>query len=312
MAAKDRKDNEIYLTRIFDAPVKTVWEAWTDPKQVGKWWGPRGFTITTHSMDVKTGGTWSYVMHGPDGTDYVNKTKFLEVEKYARMVYDHGGNDDRPALFRVTVSFSETDGKTKMEMAMALATAEAAKETKKFIKKAGGDSTWDRLAEYVTSEDRFVINRSFDVSLDTMFDLWIRPEHLSRWLPPTGFNMEFINTDVREGGTSFFSMTGPQMKMYGKVNFREIRRPDRIVSTQVFCDEQGNVSRHPAAPLFPETMLRVVTFADEGEGRTRVTVCWNIFGEATEAERKAFREAKGGMTAGWTGSFDKLEELIKA
>jgi uncharacterized protein YndB with AHSA1/START domain len=127
MAAKN-KPNEIYLTRIYDAPLKMVWEAWTDPKQVGKWWGPRGYTLTTSSMDVKTGGTWSYVMHGPDGTDYVNKTKYLEVEKYTRMVYDHGGNDDRPALFRVTVDFTETKGKTKIEMVMALATAEAAQE----------------------------------------------------------------------------------------------------------------------------------------------------------------------------------------
>ncbi len=94
------KPNELYITRLYDAPVKAVWDAWTDPKKVALWWGPRGFTLTTHSKDLRTGGHWSYTMHGPDGTDYQNKTLYLEVEKYSRLVYDHGGNDDRPPLFR--------------------------------------------------------------------------------------------------------------------------------------------------------------------------------------------------------------------
>src|SRR5687768_5308946 len=148
MAAKN-SSNEIKIIRMYDAPVKTVWEAWTDPAQAAKWWGPRGFTLTTHSKDLKTGGSWAYTMHGPDGTDYPNKTKYLEVEKYKRLVYDHGGIDDRPPMFRVTVNFEEKNGKTFMDMTMALPTPEAATETRKFIKKAGGDSTWDRLAEYL-------------------------------------------------------------------------------------------------------------------------------------------------------------------
>jgi uncharacterized protein YndB with AHSA1/START domain len=87
---------------------------------VAGWWGPRGFTLTTHSKDLKPGGSWNYTMHGPDGVDYPNKAHYLEVEKYSKLVYDHGGNDDRPPLFRVTVLFSEIKGKTKMEMSMTL------------------------------------------------------------------------------------------------------------------------------------------------------------------------------------------------
>ena len=127
--AEKNKSNEIQITRLYDAPVKTVWEAWTDPKQVAKWWGPRGFTLTTHSKDLKAGGSWSYTMHGPDGKDYHNKTIYHEVEKYSRLVYDHGGNDDQPPLFRVTAKFSEIKGKTKMELSFKLPTPEAAEET---------------------------------------------------------------------------------------------------------------------------------------------------------------------------------------
>src|ERR1700754_2632600 len=166
------KPNEIQIIRVYDAPVKAVWEAWTDPAQVAKWWGPRGFTLTTHSKDLRPGGHWSYTMHGPDGTDYENRTLYHEVKEHEKLVYDHGGNDAPPPLFRVTALFSETGGKSKLEMSMTLPTPEAAEEARKFIKKAGGNSTWDRLAEYLEHEasgkEQFVINRSFDVPLETM------------------------------------------------------------------------------------------------------------------------------------------------
>src|SRR5581483_6538599 len=136
---------------------------------------------------LKTGGHWHYTMHGPDGTDWPNHTQYLEVEKHTKLVYDHGGNADRPPLFRVTVLFSESKGKTKMDMRMALPTPEAAEETRKFIKKAGGDATWDRLAEHLekmsSGKEKFVINRSFDAPLEAMYAMWTDPKHLAQWMP---------------------------------------------------------------------------------------------------------------------------------
>jgi uncharacterized protein YndB with AHSA1/START domain len=314
MAAKN-KSNEIKITRIYDAPVKTVWDAWTDPKQAAHWWGPRGFTITTHSKDLKPGGIWHYTMHGPDGVDYPNKTKYLEVEKYSRLVYDHGGNDERAPLFRVSVLFTEVKGKTKMDMSMALPTPEAAEETRKFIKKAGGDSTWDRLAEYLEHEssgkEKFVINRTFDVPLNVMYEVWTDPKHFSQWLPPVGFNMQFIKADIKPGGSSFYVMTGEGgAKMYGKAQYLQMEKPHRLVYTQQFADEKGNVARHPMAPTWPETMLTTVTLSEEGPDRTRVTIEWEVHGAATPQEHETFKTAKAGMTQGWTGSFDKLESYL--
>lgn len=85
------KANELKITRVYDAPVRLVWEAWTDPEQVAQWWGPRGFTLTTHSKELRPGGHWSYTMHGPDGTDYENRTIYHEVEECAKLVYDQIG-----------------------------------------------------------------------------------------------------------------------------------------------------------------------------------------------------------------------------
>ena len=313
MAAKARS-NEIRITRVYDAPVRAVWDAWTDPEQVAKWWGPRGFTLTTHSKDLRPGGSWVYTMHGPDGTDYPNKTPYLEVEECAKLVYDHGGNDDRPPLFRVQVLFSENDGKTTMEMCMTMATPEAAEEIGKFIKKAGGNATWDRLAEYLEHEssgkDSFVINRSFDAPLETLFDMWTDPAHLAKWLAPAGFDMQFIHCDIRTGGRSFYSMSGHGFTMFGRAEYLEIVKPHRIVYTQQFCDEQQNIACHPMAPTWPETLLTKIQLIAEGPDRTRVTVTSIPYGGVKVEELAAFVKERGGMTQGWTGSFDALETYL--
>lgn len=313
---KENQSNEIKITRIYDAPVKVVWQAWTDPAQVAQWWGPRGFTITTHSKNLKPGGIWHYTMHGPDGKDWPNKTLYHEVEECARLVYDHGATDETDPLFRVTVLFSEVKGKTKMDMTMTLPTPEQAEQTRKFIKQAGGDATWDRLAEYLGKEtqnkDKFVINRSFDAPLDLMFKMWTDPEHVSNWSSPTGFRMEYINVDIRPGGSSFYLMTNDaDVTMYGGVNYLEVQKPNRIVYTQHFADKDGNLSRHPMAPTWPAHMLTVVTLAEEAPNKTRVTIEWEPHGDFTSEELEMFIKAKPGMTQGWTGSLDKLEDHLK-
>jgi uncharacterized protein YndB with AHSA1/START domain len=313
-ATNDSK--EIRIVRIYDAPLKAVWDAWTDPDQVAQWWGPRGFSITTHSKDLRPGGNWIYTMHGPDGVDYPNSTLYLEVEPLAKLVYDHGGNDERPPLFRVTVLFAEVDGKTRMDMSMGLASADAAAQTRQFIKQVGGNSTWDRLAEYLakrlSDREQFVIARSFDAPLELMFDMWTRPEHFSRWLAPTGFDMRFIRPDIRTGGTSLYCMSGNGLTMYGRAHYEEIRRPDRLVYTQQFCDEHENITRHPMAPAWPETMRTIVDLAAEGPDCTRVTVTWEVAGHPTAEEMAVFTSARAGMTQGWTGSFDKLDTVLAA
>lgn len=303
------------IIRVFDAPLKLVWDAWTDPVQVAQWWGPRGFTITTHSKDLRPGGHWNYTMHGPDGVDWPNVTQYHEVEPYRKLVYDHGASADRPALFRVTVFFSETGGKTTMDMTMSVPTAEALAEMRKVIRKANGNSTWDRLGEYLSKEtvgkERFFISRTFETSVDKMFSLWTDPRHLAQWNPPSGFTMEFKRCEIRSGGEGFYAMSGNGVTMYGRVKYIEIRRPDLLIYTQQFADEQGNVSRHPMAPTWPETMLTTVTLASEGPNQTRVTVMWEPFGNATAEEVATFVKARTGMMQGWTGSFDKLESYAE-
>ncbi len=312
---KENKSNELHLTRVYDAPVQAVWDAWTDLDQVAQWWGPRGFTITTHHKDLRPGGTWKYTMHGPDGVDYPNITLYHEVEPGAKLVYDHGATEDRPPLFRVTVTFSDVKGKTKMDMRMTLPTPEAAEEARIFIKKASGNSTWDRLAEYLgkesTGKEQFVIARSFDAPIDVVFEMWTNPDYFAKWLPPTGSTMQFIRSDITPGGTTFFVMTGAgDGKMYGRTKYLDIQKPNRIVYTQQFVDAEEKISRHPLLPTWPETMLTTVTLTEESPDQTRVLVTWEPYGAATPEEVGVFVQTRASMTQGWTGSFDKLETLL--
>lgn len=311
------KPNEIQIIRIYDAPVQLVWEAWTDLNHVEKWWGPRGFTLTTKSKDLRPGGKWIYTMHGPDGTDYPNITTYHEVVKYEKLVYDHGGNEERDKLFTVTVTFKEEQGRTVMNMISSLPTPEEARAMKEFIKKANGYSTWDRLAEYLenetTGKDVFIISRSFEADIDTVFDMWANPEHLSKWLAPQGSTMSYLKVEAREGGTSHYSMTNADGQiMYGKVNYQKIKPHHILVYTQSFCDKDGNLSKPPFLSTWPDTLKTTVTFAEEGKNETRITLQWEIYGDATEAERRAFHEMKSSMNGGWTGSLDKLESLLRS
>src|SRR5688500_17668783 len=73
------EDRELVITRLLNAPRELVFEAWTDPKQLLQWWGPKGFTNTFHTIEVKPGGVWKFIMHGPDGVNYPNQIIYHKI-----------------------------------------------------------------------------------------------------------------------------------------------------------------------------------------------------------------------------------------
>jgi uncharacterized protein YndB with AHSA1/START domain len=144
-------EREIVLSRLLDAPRELVFAAWTDPKQIVQWWGPRGFTTTTQEMSVTPGGVWRFVMHGPDGTDYKNKIIFTEVVKPERLVYRHAGEENTEDVkFHVTVTFEAQGRKTLLTMRSLFETAQERDEVvTKYGAIEGGKQTLERLAEHV-------------------------------------------------------------------------------------------------------------------------------------------------------------------
>jgi uncharacterized protein YndB with AHSA1/START domain len=146
-------DREIVISRIFDAPRELVWQAMTRPEHVVHWWGPRGFTTTIEEMDVRPGGTWKHVMHGPDGVDYPNKSIFTQVVEPERLVFSHGGRrEGGPGTsFVATWTFDAlAESKTKVTIHMVFASmADRDFVVKEFGAIEGGKQTLERLGEYL-------------------------------------------------------------------------------------------------------------------------------------------------------------------
>ena len=150
-AASDTADREIVVSRLIEAPPDLVFEAWTDPRHVAKWWGPRGFTTTTHEMDVRPGGDWRLTMHGPDGRDYYNHIVFDEVVRPERLVYRHvPETGTEPVSFQTTVTFVAQGSATLLSMRMLFPSAKARDYVaEKYGALEGAHQTIERLAEFV-------------------------------------------------------------------------------------------------------------------------------------------------------------------
>jgi uncharacterized protein YndB with AHSA1/START domain len=150
----DRDPRSIVGVRVFNAPRELVFSVWTDPKHLAQWWGPNGFTTTTHSFDMRPGGVWRFVMHGPDGRDYQNRITFEEIVPPERIVYRHGGGEDvEPVQFRQTVIFEDLGGRTRITWRGDFPSAA---ERDRVIKEYGADKglvqTLSRLADYVAAQ----------------------------------------------------------------------------------------------------------------------------------------------------------------
>lgn len=138
---------EIVITRIFDAPHEIVFDAWTKEEHLSKWWGPQGFTMTTQQFDLKPGGTWEFIMHGPDGVDFPNTNVFVEVVKPERIVIKHAVFPH----FLASVSFEELEGKTQLTYQTVFEETVAVFDKVKTYAVPGAEQTMDRLEEHLAS-----------------------------------------------------------------------------------------------------------------------------------------------------------------
>ena len=112
-------EGTVTLTRVIDAPRELVWQAWTDPKMLAQWFGPRGFTSSVTQLDVRVGGALRIVMHGPDGNDYPMKGVFREIVAPERLVFTNIAIDSEGKHLlegETTVTLTETRGRTTLTL----------------------------------------------------------------------------------------------------------------------------------------------------------------------------------------------------
>lgn len=316
MSKQTNSDREIVISRVIHAPRELVWQAWTDPKHVTNWWGPRGFSTTIKKMDFRVGGAWEHVMHGPDGANYPNKSIFKEIVPQERIVYSHGGGrEEGPgATFTATWTFEPVEaGKTRLTGRLVFPSAEARDfVVKEFGAIEGGKQTLERAAEYLAGmvSKPFVITREFNAPRDLVWKAWTELDQLMQWFGPKDFTMPKATLDFQPGGLFHYCLNTPDGKeLWGRFVYREIVPPTKLVWMNSFSDKDGGITSHPfTKDAWPRELLTVVTFAEQA-GKTTVTVNWLPF-DATDEERRVFEAARSGMAAGWGGTMERFETYV--
>jgi uncharacterized protein YndB with AHSA1/START domain len=168
----------------------------------------------------------------------------------------------------------------------------------------------------------FVISRVFDAPRDQVWKAWTEAERLKKWWGPAGFKVHTCKVDLRPGGIFHYGMTAPDgSDMWGKMAYREIEAPKKLVFINSFSDPKGGVARHPWHMSWPLEMLSTITFESLGRdagsdakgqgGKTKVTVHWVPADSSSELERKTFDEGRDSMKQGWGGTMNQLADHLK-
>lgn len=144
-----RSDLEIELSRVFNAPRRLVFEAYSKPEHVRRWWGLRGATLTTCDMDFRPGGAWRFVIREKDGNEYAFRGEYREVVPPERLVQTFEFEGMPGAVSVETLTFSEQDGKTTIKAVSRFDSIEARDGMIQSGMEQGAAETWDRLDEFV-------------------------------------------------------------------------------------------------------------------------------------------------------------------
>lgn len=150
-AVTESTERELVITRVFDAPRRLVFKAWTEPEHLMRWWGPKGFTLPSCKMDLRPGGTYRFHMRSPEGDDHWSQGVYREVVEPERLVLTGAWTaaDGKPISSEtlLTVTFEEHEGKTKLTLHQV-----GFESVKKRDSHQGGwSSSLERLAEYLAN-----------------------------------------------------------------------------------------------------------------------------------------------------------------
>lgn len=242
------------IKRLFNAPRELVFAAWTDPEQLARWWGPKGFTNPRCEADARPGGKIHIDMRAPDGVVYPMGGEFREVVPPKKLVFTSSALDaDGNAMFvnLNTVLFDDFgDGRTMLTVRAQV--IEQTPEAARYLKgmNLGWSLSIDRLEAFVdahadirvgprvqpgydnadATSRQLIATRVFNASRDLCFRMWTEPEHVAQWWGPNGFTTTVYQMDVRPGGTWLLAMHGPNGVDYiSKSSYVEIVPSERIV-----------------------------------------------------------------------------------
>ena len=286
---------EIVKNRTYKAPRELLRRMWSNPEHLTHWWGPVGFTTTTHEMEFKTGGVWRFTMHGPDGRDFPNLVRYTHISP-DRIEYSHGGEDEL-VDFTVKVSFTERGDETEMDFRMTFPSAE---EKKRVVDEYGAEEgltmTMSRLSEYASEQDpqeiELVIVRRFDASQEVVWKALTEEDQVNQWMCPAGLTMERSGGEFRPGGhwsAKMVTPSGYSMEVDGE--YIEITPMTSLIFSHRWKKDDGSYK--------PTTTVTMTL----GEHQGKTTLVFVQSGFWSE-------EARAAHLSGWGGPMYALDILV--
>jgi uncharacterized protein YndB with AHSA1/START domain len=148
-------EQEFVVERLFSAPRALMFQVFTRPEHLKRWWAPRPYTIGACTIDLRPGGIWHYSMRSPEGQQHWARSVYREIVPPEKLVYtstfadEHANPAEGMPEHLTTVIFSEEAGKTRVSARIQFASAEALKVAVDMGMAQGMNMTWDYLVEYV-------------------------------------------------------------------------------------------------------------------------------------------------------------------
>jgi uncharacterized protein YndB with AHSA1/START domain len=143
-------DREVIITRVFDAPARLLFEAYSKPEHVMKWFGPKGWPLTLCEMDFRKGGRFRFAMTGSSGQQNTPfGGQYLEIVPHRKITYDNAFEEPGAQKMVVTITFDEQGGKTTLTIHTLFATVAMRNEHVKVGFRQGTESALENLADLV-------------------------------------------------------------------------------------------------------------------------------------------------------------------
>jgi uncharacterized protein YndB with AHSA1/START domain len=292
---------DLIVSRQFHAPRALVWQAWTDPAHIVKWWGPHRFTAPRAEIELRPGGAVHFEMQAPGGRIYPSTGTVDEVIVPARLVVTTRLAQDGITVLEVqqTVTFEERGEETRVTLrAHVIRATEAAASALAFMNE-GWNQALDKLTSYATTtaaERELVITRRFRAPIDAVWAAWTSAERLAAWWGPTGFTTTTSRFALTPGGQWAHVMRGPDGTEYPNViTYREVVPGRRLVYEQ----SGGRAGQ-------PTLAFRATVVFERDEAGTRLTLRTHL-GSAADKRRiiDEFGAYEGGLQ-----TLDRLADYL--
>lgn len=312
---------EMVITHIFDAPRNLVYRIYTDPKLIPEWWGPRNLTTTVERDEVRPGGIWHYIQRDPQNNIFAFHGVYHSFEPNTRIVSTFEWEGMPGHVCFVTTTFTDQGSRTivtqqnifqsvqdrdgMIQQGMEQGIIEGDERFNELLAKLKTGQMTDASMTYPAAGGSSIrLTREYDAPPQRVWEEWTDPELYKCWSAPKDYYTPFANFDLRVGGKYLASMRGPDGKdIWSTGIYKEIIEPNRLVMTDSFADEHGNIvpaSYYGMGDNLPMEMEVDVTIVDLG-GKTRLVL-----------EHKGLPEGEilAQTKQGWAETLDKLEECL--